>query len=69
MTGAELKAKAIKIYGEEHWEFALAAALKCSRVTVWRYSKQAEVPYLVERAVLQLGRKKYHEGTNDEKDI
>jgi hypothetical protein len=47
MTGAELKAKAIKLYGEEQWKFALAAALKCDQVTVWRYSKQAEVPFLV----------------------
>jgi hypothetical protein len=51
MTGAELKKKAIKLYGEEDWQTSLAADLKCHPVSVYRYSKQAKVPFLIEARV------------------
>lgn len=55
VTGAEFKTYAIKLYGDK-WKAAVAAELRTSEITVWRYSKQAVVPWLVEKAMAGLAK-------------
>lgn len=56
MTGGELKAKAIKLYGERRWSSALATAIGRSRFQIWRYSKADHVPIVIALAVSSLRR-------------
>jgi hypothetical protein len=44
VTGPDLRKKAIKLYGYKDWQQSLSQALCVHPVTVWRYSKAAEVP-------------------------
>lgn len=39
MTGSELRAVAVKLFGPEGWSRKLALALGVSRTQVWRWSK------------------------------
>ncbi len=38
MTGAELQAAAVELYGSENWQDGLAHALGVDRITVWRWA-------------------------------
>ena len=52
MTPSELKAAAIKLFGERGWVTALATALKVDRTQVWRYiNGKGPIPGPVEAAV------------------
>ena len=53
MTGAELKAAAIKIFGERGWQSALASWLQIDRTQIWRYVKTGHVPGPVAAAVAE----------------
>ena len=44
MSGDEMIAAAIKLYGERGHINALANALGVARTQVWRWSKQQEIP-------------------------
>lgn len=44
MTGAEMIAAAIKLYGERGHVTALAEALDVDRSQVWRWSRLKEIP-------------------------
>ncbi len=57
MTGEELKAKAIGLYGKRGWASSLARAVGKSRFQVWRYSKLDEVPRTIELVVSHLRKK------------
>jgi len=51
MTGDELKASAIEIFGEHGWQSALASWLQIDRTQVWRYIRNDRVPGPVAAAV------------------
>jgi len=51
MTGEELKAAAIRLFGERGWQSALASALGIDRTQVWRYVTTGRVPNPVAAAV------------------
>lgn len=52
MTADELRAAAIRIFGEKGYTAQLATRLRVNRVQVWRYlSGKVEVPGPVEAAV------------------
>lgn len=52
MTGEQLKASAIKIFGQKGWVSALADSLGVDRTQVWRYvNSQTPVPGPVAAAV------------------
>ena len=51
MTGEELKAAAIKLFGERWWQSALAERLGIDRTQVWRYVTTGRVPGPVAAAV------------------
>lgn len=51
MTGDELKAIAIQIWGERGYVAALANALKIDRTQIWRYIRGSSIPGPVEAAV------------------
>lgn len=51
MTGDELKASAIEIFGERGWQSALASWLQIDRTQIWRYVKNGHVPGPVAAAV------------------
>lgn len=52
MTGDELKAAAIQLWGERGWTTALATALMIDRTQVWRYvNSKTPVPGPVQAAV------------------
>lgn len=54
MTGAQLKAAGIQLYGERGWRSALADALGYEQTQIWRYVKNDSVPRVVELAVEKL---------------
>lgn len=54
MTGDELKAAAIQLYGERGWQSALAKALGKERTQIWRYVSNDSVPVVVTLAVERL---------------
>ena len=51
MTGEELKAAAIKLFGERGWQSALSSRLGVDRTQVWRYVTNDKVPGPVAAAV------------------
>lgn len=51
MTGAELQAAGIKLYGERGWQSSLAKALGRDRTQIWRYITNDKVPGPVAAAV------------------
>jgi len=51
LTGDELKAAAIKLFGERGWQSALAHHLGLDRTQIWRYVKNDSVPGPVAAAV------------------
>ena len=53
MTGAELKAAAIEIFGERGWQSSLASWLQIDRTQIWRYVKNDSVPGPVAAAVTE----------------
>jgi hypothetical protein len=57
LTGSDLKAKAIQLYGEHGWSSALAKAIGKSRYQIWRYSKLDNIPVTVALAVSTLRKK------------
>jgi hypothetical protein len=54
MTGSELKAAAIELYGERGWQSSLAESLGKERTQIWRYVRNDSVPTIVSLAVEQL---------------
>lgn len=54
MTGPELKAQAIKLFGPKRWTTRLAIELHVTESTIYRYANHAEVPYLVAEKMKQL---------------
>lgn len=54
MTGEQLKAAGIKLYGERGWTSALAEVLGYERTQIWRYVKNDNVPKVVALAVEKL---------------
>ncbi len=57
MTGAQLKARAVQLYGEGKWASSLAKAIGRSRFQIWRYSKADHVPITIALAVSTLRRR------------
>lgn len=51
MTGEELKAAAIKLFGERGWQSSLAKELGVDRTQIWRYVTNDSVPGPVDAAV------------------
>ena len=51
MTGDEMIAAAVKLFGERGHVTALATALRVDRTQVWRWSKLNAVPGPVEAAI------------------
>jgi hypothetical protein len=51
MSGDELKASAIEIFGERGWQASLASWLQIDRTQIWRYVKTGHVPGPVAAAV------------------
>lgn len=51
MTGEELKAAGIKLFGEKGWQSELAASLQVDRTQIWRYVHNNRVPGPVSAAV------------------
>jgi hypothetical protein len=50
MTGEQLKAAGIKLFGEQ-WQSPLAGRLGIDRIQIWRYVKNDRVPGPVAAAV------------------
>jgi hypothetical protein len=51
MTGPELQAAGIKLYGERGWQSSLAKSLGIDRTQIWRYVTNDRVPGPVAAAV------------------
>ena len=51
MTPVELERIARRMYGRKHWRSRLALNLGLDNSTVWRATKKAQVPFLMEVAV------------------
>lgn len=51
MTGTELKAAGIELFGERGWQSSLADWLGVDRTQIWRYVKNDSVPGPVHAAV------------------
>jgi hypothetical protein len=53
VTGDELKASAIELFGEKGWQSSLAEWLQIDRTQIWRYVKNDRVPGPVAAAVTE----------------